>query len=155
MAGLAIVSLLTLPSCATLRVLLLPGPTPSGAAARAAGGAAAPSALVQAMLCGAAVVLGQDGFSTARLGDRVMANRRLELAGHHIRVLAARYEVIPETTHEGPSVLRFVLAVDGETLTVKLFSAGFSIGAAESIRLEGGLLGAARGASRSPVCQAD
>lgn len=154
LAALALASVLQLSACAALRVLVLPrlGPVEGPATATAA---AAPSSSARARLCGAAAELREAGFSTAELGDRVMANRRFPLSDGRLEVLGATYQVTAEAGHQGPSVLRLVLATAGEELTVELSASGFSMAAAKRAALQAAIREAASRGSLRPGCVSD
>ena len=141
-------AVLVLPGCTTLRVLLLPRSPSAGPAAQTV----APSGAERALLCGAARVLQEAGFSTAALGDRVLANRRLLPERGRVELLAGQYEVETDPDHEGPAVLRLALSGGGDGLSVDLSTAGFSMSAAAGKGFAEALRSAASDAAASAEC---
>ena len=144
-------AVLVLPGCATLRVLLLPRSPSAGPAGQPAAQAVAPSGAERALLCGAARVLQEAGFSTAALGDRVLANRRLLPERGRVELLAGQYEVETDPDHEGQAVLRLALS-GGGGLSVDLSTAGFSMSAAAGKGFAEALRSAASDAAASAEC---
>ena len=145
-------AVLVLPGCATLRVLLLPRSPSAGPAGQPAAQAVAPSGAERALLCGAARVLQEAGFSTAALGDRVLANRRLLPERGRVELLAGQYEVETDPGHEGPAVLRLALSGGADGLSGALSTAGFSMSAAAGKGFAEALRSAASDAAASAEC---